>query len=56
MKKNIIEYLFNGAITILNRTIDSDMKIPGFETIVIPVDRKQSGDYFLQNKKARTKQ
>jgi|WetSurSiteA1Bulk_404760.scaffolds.fasta_scaffold15284_4 hypothetical protein len=55
MKKNIIEHLFDGAKAILNRTTDSDRKIPGFETIIIPVDRKQFADYILLNKNSRMK-
>jgi hypothetical protein len=55
MKRNIIVHLFDGAITILKRTIDSERKIPGFETIVIPVERKRFGDYFLQNEKSGKK-
>ncbi len=56
MKWNIIEHLFNEAITIWKRTLDSDRKISGFETIVIPVERKQFGDFIVQSKKFRSKQ
>jgi hypothetical protein len=55
MKRNIIEHLFNGAIGILKRSITSDRNISGFETIIIPVERKQFWDYFLYNKKFRDK-
>ena len=56
MRKNIIEHVFDVAITILKRSITSDRKITGFETIVIPVERKQFREYILQNKKPGTKQ
>jgi hypothetical protein len=56
MKWNFIEHLFREGITILKRSFVSDRKISGFETIVIPVERKKSGDFIIPVKKSGSKQ
>jgi hypothetical protein len=55
MKKDIIEHLFREGVRILKRSIGADRKISGFETIIIPDERKQFSDYILYNRKFRVK-
>jgi hypothetical protein len=55
MKWNIIEHLFREGVTVLKRSTFSDRKISGFETIIIPVERKQFMEFIIQNKKFRDK-
>jgi hypothetical protein len=55
MKRNIIEHLFNAAITILKRSVISSLKISRFETIVITVEKNQLRDNILYNKKVLDK-
>jgi hypothetical protein len=55
MKKNIIEHLFRESVTTLKRSLLSDRRSSGFETIIIPVERKQFSDYILYTNKFRVR-
>jgi hypothetical protein len=55
MKKNIIEHLFRESIATLKRSLMPDRRSSGFETIIIPVERKQFSDYILYLNKFRAR-
>ena len=55
MKKNIIEHLFRESVATLKRSLIPDRRSSGFETIIIPVERKQFGDYILYSNKFRVR-